>query len=101
LIAARLTAKTPFAEVLAIVGQQPIAILTHSGARAPDDFSRIEVRRDIESDPGGSASGETIERGFFDRPSAQAVDKSRVVDDLSFADVYSVVQIPATRRDDV
>jgi hypothetical protein len=87
--------------VLAVVGQQPIGIFTHSGARAPDDFSRIEVRWGIESDPGGFASGETVERRFFDRSSAQPVGKSRVVHDLSFADVYSVVQIPAARRDDV
>jgi hypothetical protein len=96
-----LTAEAPFAEVLAVVGQQPIAVLTYSGAGAPDNLSSIEVRWRIDSDPGRLASGETIERDFLHRPSAQAVRKPRVVHNPATADVYTVMQIPTTRCDDV
>jgi len=42
LIAAVLAAQAPFAEVLAVVGQQAIAIFAYARTRAPHDFIGIE-----------------------------------------------------------
>jgi hypothetical protein len=42
LIAAVLAAQAPFAEVLAVVGQQAIAILAYARTRTPHDFIGIE-----------------------------------------------------------
>jgi hypothetical protein len=99
--AAMLTAQTPFAEVLAVVGQQPVAILAYSRARPPNYLSTIEGLRRVGSDPDRTAAGETSERNFFHRTSAQAVCQSRVVHHRAAADVDSVVQIATTRCDNV
>ena len=41
--ASRRAAQTPFAEVLTIIGQQPIAVLPHTGSRPADDLSNVEI----------------------------------------------------------
>jgi hypothetical protein len=87
--------------VLAVVGQQPIAVLAYPGARSTDDLSTIELRPRMESDPHGPAGSETSERDFLHWPPAQAVRKSRVVHYPAGAYVYSVMQIPTTRSDDM
>ena len=76
-------------------------MLAYPGARPTDDLSTIEVCPRIESDPRGSAGSETSKRDFLHRPPAQAVRKPRVVHYRASAYVYSVMQIPTTRRDDM
>ena len=99
--AARLTAQTPFAKVLTVVRQQPIAVLAYAGERAAYHLAAIEIRRRTGSDPNALAAGETSERYFFHRSSAQTICQSRVVHNLAAADVDSVVQIAAARCDKV
>src|SRR5437773_1585081 len=101
LIAAMRTVQTPFAEVLTVVRQQPVSVLAHPGARPLDHFSTRESRWRIGSDPDRATAGETIESCFFHRASAQAVCESRVVHDPAAANVDSVMQISATRCDNV
>jgi hypothetical protein len=95
------TVQTPFAEVLTVVRQQPVAVLAHPGARPTDHFSTGEDRWAIGSDPNRAAASEPIESCFFHRPSAKAVYKSRIVHDLAAANIDPVMQISATRCDNV
>jgi hypothetical protein len=101
LIAPLLAAQTPFAEVLTVVGQQPIAVFAYSRARPADHLPMIEVRWRIGSDPGRVAAGETSETNLFHRPSVQAVCESRVMHDLATTDIDSVMQVTTTRCDNV
>ena len=97
--AARLIAYTPFAEVLAIVGQQPVAVLAHPGQGPAHHLAAIEILRRIESDPDRLTTGETSERNFFHRPSAQTVRESRVMHHLATTDVNSMVEIASAPSD--
>src|SRR5262249_3563453 len=101
LIAAVFTVQTPFAEVLTVVRQQPVAVFAYPGARPMNHFSTREVRWRIGSDPDRAAASETIESCFFHRPFVKAVCKSRIVHDPAAANVDSVMQISATRCDNV
>jgi hypothetical protein len=56
LIAAMFTVQTPFAEVLTVVRQQPVAVLAHPGARPMDHFLTREGRWRIGSDPDRAAA---------------------------------------------
>ena len=89
--AARLTAQTPFAEMLAVVGEEAVAVLAESRERPADHLAAIEILRRIGSYPDRLAAGETSERNFFHRPSAQTVRESRVMHDFAVANVDSVV----------
>lgn len=91
--------QAPFAEVLAIVCQEPIAVFAHTGSGPADDLPDIEVRWSAGSDPDALAASETSQRNFFDRPSAQTLRESRIVDNLAIAYIDSVMQISAAGRD--
>ena len=93
--------QTPFAEVLAIVCQETIAVFAHTGSSPADDLPDIEVRWSAGSYPDALATCETSQRNFFHRPSAQTLRESRVVNNLAIAYVYSVMQISATGCDKV
>src|SRR5882757_10508771 len=93
--------QAPFAEVLAIVCQEPIAVFAHTGAGPTDDLPDIEVRWSAGSHPDALATGETRQRNFFHRPSAQTLRESRIVNNLAIACIYSVMQISAPGRDEM
>ena len=93
--------QTPFAEVLAIVCQEPIAVFAHTGSGPADDLPDIEVRWSAGSDPDALATCETSQRNFFHRASAQTVREPRIVNNPAIACIYSVMQISATRRDQI
>jgi hypothetical protein len=99
--ASRLAVQTPFAEVLAIVCQETIAVFAHTGSSPANDFPDIEVRWRAGSDPDALATGETRQRNFFHRPSAQALRESRIVNNVAIACIYSVMQISAPGRDEM
>jgi hypothetical protein len=101
LIAARFTAQTPFAEVLAVVRQQPIRVFAYTGACSEDHLCGIELRWHIASAPDWIAAGEASERRFFHRSSTQAACESCVMHDVAVAYVDPVMQITAARRDNV
>jgi hypothetical protein len=91
--------QTPFAEVLAIVCQETIAVFAHTGSGPADDLPDIEVRWSAGSYPDALATCETSQRNFFHRPSAQTMRESRIMNDLAIAYIYSVMQVSATGRD--
>jgi hypothetical protein len=93
--------QTPFAEVLTVIGQQPIAVFPHTGSCSADDLSNVEIGWRIRSHPDAPSAREMSERNFFHRSSAQAVREPRVVNDLASTDVDAVMQIAAPRRDNV
>ena len=99
--AARLIAHAPFAEVLAVVGQQPVAVLAQPGECPAYHLSAVEIPRRSGAGPDRLATGETSERNFFHRPSAQAVPESRVMYDLAVADVDSMVKVAPALGDEV
>jgi hypothetical protein len=74
--------QTPFAEVLTVIGQQPIAVFSHAGSCSADDLFSVEIGWRARSHPDALSAREMSERNFFHRPSAQTVHETRVVNDL-------------------
>src|SRR5882724_2881938 len=94
-------AQTPFAEVLTVIGQQPIAVFPHTGPCSADDLSKVEIGWGVRSHPDTLSVREMSERNFFHRSSAQTVREPRVVNDLASTDVDAVMQIAAPGCDKV
>ena len=94
-------AQTPFAEVLTVIGQQPIAVFPHAGSCPADDLSNVEIRWRVRSHPDTLPAREMSERNFFHLSSAQTVREPRVVNDLASTDVDAVMQVTAPRCDNV
>src|ERR1700758_2579281 len=90
-------AETPLAEVLAVIGQQPITVFPHTRSCAPDDLADIEVRCSAGPYPHALPGCETRQRNFFHRSATQTVRESGVVNDLATANVDSVMQVASTR----
>jgi hypothetical protein len=99
--ASRRAAQTPFAEVLTVIGQQPITVFPHTGSCSADDPSNVEIGWRGRSHPHALAAREMSQRNFFHRSSAQTVREPRVVNDLASTDVDAVMQIAAPRCDNV
>jgi hypothetical protein len=93
--------QTPFAEVLTVIGQQPIVVLPDTRSCSADDLSNVEIGGRCRSHPYALSVREMRERNFFHRSSAQAVREPRVVNDLASTDVDAVMQIAAPRCDKV
>jgi hypothetical protein len=84
--------QTPFAEVLAVIAQQTVAILPYAGSRAAGYFLTIEIRWRIGYDhPDSATTCETSERDLFHGSGTQAVCQPCVMHDLAIADVDSVM----------
>jgi hypothetical protein len=94
-------AQTPFAEVLAVIGHQPIAVLPHTGSCSVDDLSSVEIGWSARSHPDALTAREVSERNFFHRSSAQTMCEPRVVNDLASTDVDAVMQIAGPGCDKV
>jgi hypothetical protein len=101
LIAAMFTVQTPLAEVLTVVCQNPVAVLSEAGTRAVDHFPTIEAIRRTGPEPDSATAGETGERGLSHCSSAKSVCEPRVVHNLAAANIDSVMQISATWSDNV
>jgi len=101
LVAAPLIPQTPFAEVLTVVGQQPIAVLAYPGAGPSDHLPLVIFRWYAGHNSHGSSCRKARERNLFHRSSAQPFRESRVVHHLASADVDSVVCVAATLSDNV
>ena len=93
--------QAPFAEVLAVIGQQPIEVFPHTGSCSADDLSNVEIGWRVRSHPDALSAREMSERNFFHRSPVQTVRESRVVNDLASTDVDAVMQIAAPGCDKV
>jgi hypothetical protein len=49
---------TPFAEMLAVVGEEPVAVFANPGAGAADYLTAVKARRHTRAYPDRPASGE-------------------------------------------
>jgi hypothetical protein len=96
-----LAAKTPLAEVLTVVGQQPVAVLAYPGARALDHLWTLEARKRMRIDPHRSAACESNKRDLFDWSPVQPNCESCVVHDVAVAHVDSVMQIASAGCNEV
>jgi hypothetical protein len=94
-------AQTPFAEMLTVIGQQPIAVFPHTGSCSADDLSNVEIGWRVRFHPDALSVREMSERNFFHRPPAQTVREPRVVNDFASTDVDAVMQIAAPGCDKV
>jgi hypothetical protein len=101
LMATMLTADAPFAEVLAIVHQEVIAIFTKPQAGATDHFLRIERARSLKTDPNSAPLCELGLGNLFDWTSTQAARPAAILHDASVAYIYAMVRIPTTWGDKV
>jgi hypothetical protein len=59
--------QTPFAEVLTVIGQQPIAVFSHTGSCSADDLLNVEIGWRIRSHSDALSAREMSERNFFHR----------------------------------
>jgi len=85
-----LAAQTPLAEVLAVVAEEPIAVLAEPGARSPNHFLAGEASG-AGSDPEGVSMSERRERNLFDRAPVESMCEGAVMDDHAAANVNTVV----------
>ena len=85
-----LAAQTPLAEVLAVVAEEPIAVLADPGPRSPDHFLAAEASG-AGSDPEAMSMSEVRERNFFHRSPVKPMYEGAVMDDPATADVNTVV----------
>ena len=92
---------TPLAQMLAIVAQEPIAILSKSGARAPHDFCALQAMGLSSSDPYRMSISETSERSLFHRSPVPVFGKGGVVHYGAAPHVDTMVCVGETRRHEV
>jgi hypothetical protein len=86
-----LAAYTPLSEVLAVVGEESVAVFPQSRDCAPNNLITLQPKRAGGSDPNRLPVSETRERNRFHRASAPAICKGAIVDDHTGTDVDSVV----------
>jgi hypothetical protein len=91
LIAALLILHAPLAEMLAVVGEKPVAVFPNAGAGPTRHFRTSEASRSVDSNPDRSAEREASERNLFHRAAAPSNHSGSVVDDVAASDIDAVV----------
>jgi hypothetical protein len=69
-----LIAKTPLAEMLAVIAEHSVTIFTEARASSADHLDGIVTRRHVTSNPDRSLLREACERYFFHRAPAKAAN---------------------------
>jgi hypothetical protein len=82
--------QAPLAEMLAVVAEEPIAVLADPGPRSPNHFLAAEARG-AGSDPQGVSLSETRERNLFHRTPVEPMHEGAVMGDPAAADVDTMV----------
>lgn len=98
LVAAMLTADAPLAEVLAVVPEQVVAVLSESRACTAYHFRAIVQTRLSQANPYFSSLGEPPQRDFLD---ATVTQSAAVLQHLTSTGIDPVMRVTATRRDQV
>lgn len=96
-----LVVQTPVAEVLAIVGEDPVLGFTHSRARPLYRDLAGKFVLAILPNQQWAAGGKSIDGDFFYRAAVERSRQTGVVHDFAVANVDAMVPIPQARRDDV
>jgi hypothetical protein len=79
--------------MLAVVGEEPVAVFTEARARPADDLRRIKGAGRMRSDPNDLFLTEIIEGDLLDRTPDQAQGSSAVMDDATLTDVDPMMEI--------
>jgi hypothetical protein len=93
-----LSTNAPFAEVLAVVGEQAITIFTEARACTSDRFTGVEPGVSPVANLEPSTCSELIEADLFDLSSP---DEPAVLSDRSVAQIDPVMGVARARRNDV
>jgi hypothetical protein len=96
-----LALQTPLAEVLAVVAENAITVLTYTGAGAANHVWGPEARQVVGSDPGASSTREASKRNFLHRSPEHAVPETPVVNDPAAAGINTVMDKAEARSDKV
>lgn len=100
LFAAMFSAQTPLTQVLAVVAEETIAVLSDPGPRSPDHFLAVEAGS-ARPNPECVLTSKLRERNLFHRSPVKSAYKGPVMDDPSIADVNPVVGKTEARRNEV
>jgi hypothetical protein len=92
---------TPLAEVLAVVAQQAIAVLSQAGTRTTDHLLTIETRRGVRSHKDCVPVREDAQRNLLHRSPAELMCEGCVVHDGAATHVDAMVGKGKTRRNEV
>src|SRR5262249_53584866 len=98
---AMFTMHAPLAEVLAVVAQHAIAVLSKARARPPNNLFTPQGVGPCGSNPYRSSVSEARERNFFHRAPAPGSGKGAIVNDGVGAHVDAMVRIGEARRNEV
>jgi hypothetical protein len=100
LLAAMFASQTPFAEVLAVIAEDVIAVLADPRPRSPNHFFTVEAGR-TGSNPERMSMSELRESNLLHRPALKPMYQGAVVNDPAAADVDAVMGKPKARRNQV
>lgn len=84
--------QTPFDEMLAIVGEQPVTFFAESRARPADRLGGGNAGLTVLDDEYRPPAGELRERHFFDRLAQDVVHQRAVVHDPPLARIQAVMR---------
>ena len=90
----------PVAEMLAVVAQQVIGLLTHSRAGAPSNFLRSDAVGGTLTNSARPAVSKVREGNLLDLPTS-AVEPAGIVDYPAVADIDAVMPIEAPLHDEL
>jgi hypothetical protein len=91
--------QAPFAEVLAVVAEHPIAILSHPRTRAADHFSALKANPPTGSDPDTASPHEASKRNLFHRSPERVRPEGPVVNDPPVTDIDTVMDEAEARSE--
>jgi hypothetical protein len=101
LFAAAFAEQAPCAEVLAVIGQQAIAVFAEPRASAQHGM-RARIRREpTRAHRNGVAIGELLDWDFFDGAATHGLRETRVVDDHTATSINTVMFVAMAFRDQV
>jgi hypothetical protein len=92
---------TPLTQVLTVVAEEPISVLSKPGARPPHDLRTWQSVGPCRSHPYRLSLSEQLERYLFHRSSAPVAGKAAVMHDGASADIDTVMRIGETRCNEV
>ena len=87
--------------MLAVVAQQAVAVFGQAGLRTLGNFDGRVARGGFELDRDSVPRGELLKRDLGDGAATEATGQAHVMHDLAAADVDAVVDVSATRGDEM
>jgi hypothetical protein len=89
--------ETPIAEVLAVIGQQAIIVLTEARTGASDDFFGRKYRSGMSDDSHRVTGGESRQGDFLNWTALPECGETRIVHHSSTADIHAMMGISSAR----